>query len=38
LIKVEKHQQERNLLYVAQTRAKRTLTYIYTENFEGDNN
>jgi ATP-dependent exoDNAse (exonuclease V) beta subunit len=36
LIRTDKHQQEKNLLYVAQSRAKRTLTYITTEGFEDE--
>ncbi len=35
LIRVDKSGQEKNLLYVAQTRAKETLTYITSEGFKG---
>jgi superfamily I DNA/RNA helicase len=33
LVRVDSHQQERNLLYVMQTRAKETLTYVSSESF-----
>jgi superfamily I DNA/RNA helicase len=36
LIRVEKEQQEANLLYVAQTRSKSTLTYIESDFFESN--
>lgn len=33
LVRIEEYQQERNLLYVMQTRAKETLTYVTSESF-----